>query len=177
MILRNVVSTHGKDVHAIDSAVEAFAPLIFFSVHGHGTQTDPSAPHIQFLFPAQEGYFYLIQILFTVTVWPPELWMLYGHSSWIPAVCHNTAIRCCHFHMIAPCLIGLFQFFNLHVQMKQHFIGQMLLCNVYTVNSGFFHSQQVYRAEQSGIRKMCAPVPSKHTVRLTNVDKSIHGIF
>ena len=39
-VLRNIISPHGKNFHAIDTERELFSPEIFFLADGKGTETD-----------------------------------------------------------------------------------------------------------------------------------------
>ena len=39
-VLRNIISAHGKNLHAIDTERELFSPEIFFLADGKGTETD-----------------------------------------------------------------------------------------------------------------------------------------
>ena len=39
-ILRNIISPHGKNFHAVDTERELFSPEIFFLADGKGTETD-----------------------------------------------------------------------------------------------------------------------------------------
>ena len=52
----------------------------------------------------------------------------------------------------------------------------MFLCNVYTVNSCSVDAKQGNRTENTGIRKMCAPVPAEHIVCLTQMYETFEGI-
>ena len=53
----------------------------------------------------------------------------------------------------------------------------MELHNLYSINSCCINSKQAYRSEYSCIRKVCAPVPAKHTVSFSNVNKAVHCIL
>ena len=48
MILRNIISSHGKNIFFIDLMSKADTPLIRFYMHGHRAKSNPSLPGIHF---------------------------------------------------------------------------------------------------------------------------------
>ena len=60
IVLRDIVSAHGKDLITVYFMSKALAPLVFLSMHGQRTETDFSAPGVYNLISGFQVYLHLI---------------------------------------------------------------------------------------------------------------------
>ena len=199
MVLRNIVGTHCKDIDSIDTDRKILAPLIFRAVHRHCAKANAAFPAIQLFSFKIERHFYRIQILSAIAVRPPQLRILDHKLLRTAGSMHLRTIRCRHFYGIIQsallricfilryflglCIPHSGRIFHLraavHINCKvQRYPAVcMLLRHINAVDSCLIHTKQCHRTEQSRIRQMCTPVPSKHAVRFTDIYKAIHRIF
>ena len=180
IILRDIVCTHGKDLHAIHFMGKALTPFILICIHRQGTESDPSFIGIQHCtIPRKQSQLYLIKRLLSVASRPPELRICYNDMIIlrISPFCRHigSALRICY-NDLYPCVILLCKQFKCHIKVKSYSALFVLLRDIHRIKTAFRDIQQGNLSENTSIREPGTPVPSKHTVCLSKMWKAFHGI-
>ncbi len=94
IILRNIVRSHGKDIHAVHLMGKLIPPLIGPGVHRHGAQADLPLPGIQNAsVTAQQQGLHLVKRLLPVAIGPPQSGMHDGDAAVRGLAVHRTLGR------------------------------------------------------------------------------------
>ncbi len=104
IVFRNVVSTHRKNIDAVDGVGKFIAVFILFGVHTKGAQTDAFAALVDDVAVHQLHHIDGVERLFAQPIWPPNLWICNGEVGFI--IGGNSAVRCSHFNFIGRRTIG-----------------------------------------------------------------------
>ena len=72
IVFRYIIRAHGKNLHAVYLMGKALAVYILLPVHGHGPKPYPLLPSVNFTAAVHKLHTNSIQILFPVSVRPPQ---------------------------------------------------------------------------------------------------------
>ena len=88
IVLRNIIGSHGKHRHTVDTMAEALAPLIFFTPDCQGPQTDAPSPGVRRFMPVpcEDPDADIVQRLIPVSGRPPQL-RIFDHDLTVFAGC------------------------------------------------------------------------------------------
>ena len=190
-IIRNIISAPCKNLHTINFKTEFAAPLILILTDGKCTQSNCLYNGISPLcigcFLIRKSHRQLIQILLTISIWPPEFRLLYYNlccQNTIGTVCcmcncfdfslfflscsifYNTIAKFpqCHNHIlrqdirhISTCIFQTNLCAHLHTAIRL-----MFLINMYIRNTLLRISFQINIPENARIYELWTPVPAKH---------------
>ena len=173
MVFWNIIRSHRKDRDTVYLMRKAFSPFIFPDFHCQRPKPDPLFPYIRHLSIRIQGHLYRIKRLSAITIRPPEHRILYADFFWRIHIAFYGSVRGRNFHRIGSVQFGFF----FYLKLKDDFLFKMFLPDVNTVQPCALYPGQGHIPIDPRVRQMCPPVPSKHTVGFTDMDKTIHCVF
>ena len=182
IVLRNIVGTHGEDIHAVDAVAEALAPLILLPADRHRPEADPLFPAVKLFLPVHQADAGRIKRLIAEACRPPELRIFHFDQAGFPLCLHGPSVRGRQgdFHSEAAAGCGRADLTSCRKQIRikaaAHLSVLMILSDEDIADSGFLHADDHNIAPDPGVGKPWTPVPAEHAVGFSEQREARHGI-